>query len=115
LIPHLQSLVVLVVKTVLSHVTSLITTTSSMNGMQAGFVFQDGQNGVNGVNGDNGNGLHDVSEISFEDMDMLRTEEITAKAGSGLLLLLMKWLKVSRKLTIPRIDGLLRSCRCLEV
>lgn len=39
----------------------------------------------------------DPSDMSPEDVDAARTREITAKAMTGILLLLLKWLRVSRK------------------
>jgi len=35
-------------------------------------------------------------DLPVEDLDALRTREITSKAVSGILLTLMKWFKVSR-------------------
>lgn len=49
---------------------------------------------TNGVNGAAGG---DSGEPSAEDIDASRTREITAKAVTGILLLLLKWLKISRK------------------
>ena len=37
-------------------------------------------------------------EMTPEEADSARTREISAKAVSGILLLLLKWLKISRKL-----------------
>lgn len=57
--------------------------------------------GVNGrVNGANSNNVPantDGPEPSPEELDATRTREITAKAVSGIMLLLLKWLKLSRK------------------
>lgn len=39
----------------------------------------------------------DPSEIPVEEIEALRSREITAKAVSGILLVLLKWFKVSRK------------------
>jgi hypothetical protein len=36
-------------------------------------------------------------ELSPEEIDATRTREITAKAMTGVLLLLLKWLRLSRK------------------
>jgi hypothetical protein len=40
----------------------------------------------------------DISDLSLEDLEALRSREITAKAVSGILLILIKWFKVSRGL-----------------
>lgn len=42
----------------------------------------------------------EAPELSPEEVDAARTREITAKAMSGILLLLLKWLRLSRKLQI---------------
>jgi hypothetical protein len=86
-----------VLKTILSNVTALITQSATQNGVQGGFHFQENPNGVNTTNGnENTNGMLDASSLSIEDLDALRTQEITAKAASGLLLVMLKWFKVSR-------------------
>ena len=36
-------------------------------------------------------------EVTLEEVDMARTREIVSKSVSGILLLLLKWLKVSRE------------------
>jgi hypothetical protein len=78
----------------LSHVTALVTQASGPNGLQSGFQFQDqvtngGQ--VNGVNGQNGTIATD------EELDTMRMQEILDKAVSGILILILKWFKVSRE------------------
>jgi len=46
----------------------------------------------------NGNtSSQDTPELTPEELDATRTREITAKAVSGIMLLLLKWLKLSRK------------------
>lgn len=60
-------------------------------------AFENG-NGTTQANGNDAqNSFHfDPSSLSLEELETLRTQEITAKAASGLLLLVMKWFKVSR-------------------
>lgn len=95
-LPQLQSLVIVLIKAILSHVTALVTQANGPNGLQSGFQYQEGQNGqpgnghTNGVNGQHGN----VS--TNEEVDAMRTQEILDKAVSGILILLLKWFKVSR-------------------
>lgn len=36
-------------------------------------------------------------ELSLDEVDAARTREITSKAMTGILILLLKWLRVSRK------------------
>jgi hypothetical protein len=88
-----------VLKTILTNVTALITQSNGQNGVQGGFHFQENQNGIAPPNG-NDNSIQDASNLSIEDLDALRTQEITAKAASGLLLLMLKWFKTSRRPTL---------------
>lgn len=41
----------------------------------------------------------DPSELPIEEIEAFRSREITAKAVSGILLIMLKWFKVSRKLS----------------
>ena len=98
-LPHLQSIVIVLIKAILSHVTALVTQANGSNGLQSGFQFQENQNGTssgrldtNGVNGHNG------SVTTNEELDVIRTQEVLDKAVSGILILLLKWFKVSRTL-----------------
>lgn len=50
-----------------------------------------------GPNGASGPLSADTAEQSAEEVDAARTREITAKAVTGIMLLLLKWLKLSRK------------------
>lgn len=94
-----------VLKTILSTLTSLITNPASGNNS----VYENG-NGASQTNGADGlnSSQYDLSNLSLDELEMLRTQEITAKAASGLMLLLLKWFKVSRKfgmqLTKPGAD-----------
>ncbi|KAI9843049.1 MAG: Factor arrest protein 11 [Sclerophora amabilis] len=125
-LPHLQSLVIVLLKVVLQNVTSLITQLSHGSGPQnplaPGFQPQD-SNVPNGVprgkgkeaNGRFANGLsHDQNDDGAnaasgfaEDVDDIRSREIIAKAVSGLLLLLLKWFKVSHILKFEYLTQLL--------
>lgn len=40
----------------------------------------------------------DTTSIPIEEIDAMRTRELTAKAVSGILILLLKWFKISREL-----------------
>lgn len=44
-----------------------------------------------------GGGLPELPEMSPEEVDAARSREITTKAITGILLLLLKWLRVSRE------------------
>jgi hypothetical protein len=96
-LPDLQSLIIVLIKAILAHVTALVTQSSGANGLQSGFQFQD-QNGttagrpdMNGVNG------HGNSIATNEELDAMRTQEVLDKAVTGSLILILKWFKVSRK------------------
>lgn len=105
--PHLQSLVIVLLKAVLANVTALI-----MQPMQApqpslASGFQSEVNlRANGAQTQRRpqEPLNppvpipvEAADLPIEDLDALRTREITAKAVSGILLTLLKWFKVSRK------------------
>jgi hypothetical protein len=105
-LPHLQSLIMVLLKTILANVTALITQTANgQNGVHGNFTFPEAPNGTsahkpetNGVM----NGLNlDVAHVSTEELDAVRTQEITAKAASGILVLLLKWFRVSRTFLRP--------------
>lgn len=43
----------------------------------------------------------DPAELPIDEVEAMRSREITAKAVSGILLILLKWFKVSRRCTPP--------------
>lgn len=103
-LPHLQSLVIILLKTIVHHVSVLASTPPQ--GQQQTGTAPNGPRPVNGVgpgrgadapNGPNTSPAGDGSAPSDEEIDGNRNREITAKAVSGILLLLLKWLKLSRK------------------
>lgn len=95
-LPHLQSLIIVLIKAILTHVTALVTQSSGANGLQSGFQYQDNQNGAAGrdMNGING---HSNTPATNEELDAMRTQEVMDKAVTGTLMLILKWFKVSRK------------------
>lgn len=88
-------------RVVLSNVTAFITmpqrgqegqpSHARMN--QAGAPFSRSQEGINGA------GPQESLEMSLEDLDQVRARELEGKALSGVILLLLKWFKISRKLS----------------
>jgi hypothetical protein len=108
-LPILQSVIIVLIKAILSHVTALVTQANAPNGLQSGFQFQD-QNGNNGqANGVNG---HNVTVATNEELDTMRMQEILDKAVSGILILMLKWFKVSRKSYLPIVAiSFNRCCR----
>ncbi|PVH98741.1 N1221-domain-containing protein [Periconia macrospinosa] len=103
-LPILQSIIIVLIKAILSHVTALVTQANGPNGLQSGFQFQD-QNGngghTNGVNG------HNLTVATNEELDTMRMQEILDKAVSGILILMLKWFKVSHILKFEYITQLL--------
>lgn len=116
--PYLQSLVIVLLKAVLPNVTALVAQAGNgvngVNGVASGLQSQEATNGngnnqakpkVNGNNGRQVNGatneqndnILDFSDSITEEIEVVRAREITAKAVSGLLLLFLKWFKVSRQ------------------
>ncbi|KAH4353473.1 hypothetical protein HBH98_006140 [Parastagonospora nodorum] len=104
-LPNLQSLIIVLIKAILAHVTALVTQSSGANGLQSGFQFQDGTTGgrpdTNGVNGYNG------AVATNEELDAMRTQEVLDKAVTGSLILILKWFKVSHVLKFEYITQLL--------
>ncbi|CAK3854399.1 Striatin-interacting 1 [Lecanosticta acicola] len=107
-LPHLQSVVIVLLKAVLQNVTDLVTKGNGQNGLQAGIQFNEA-NGVNGTkpmeNGVHSNG--DGIENTAEELDRLRSQEISAKALSAMLILLLKWFKISHILQYEYMTQLL--------
>ncbi|KAH7073671.1 hypothetical protein BKA63DRAFT_38690 [Paraphoma chrysanthemicola] len=107
-LPNLQSLIIVLIKAILAHVTALVTQSSGANGLQSGFQFQENQNGttagrpdMNGLNG------HSSTVATNEELDAMRTQEVLDKAVTGTLVLILKWFKVSHILKFEYITQLL--------
>jgi hypothetical protein len=100
-LPHMQSFVIVLLKVVLSNVTALITQMNGQNGGQSGFPSQDPQSGTSATRPDGNTSLESSAAhgpmLSKEELDAARTQEINAKSVSGILILLLKWFKVSRE------------------
>ena len=90
-------MVIVLLKAVLKNVTDLVTTVGGRNGPQTSFQDPNGMSQVPMY--ENGNGHPtDSSASTAEQVDNARTQEITGKALSAVLILLLKWFKVSRTL-----------------
>ncbi|KAI5865452.1 N1221-domain-containing protein [Durotheca rogersii] len=114
-LPQLQSLVIVLMKGVLFNVTACIALPNGgpqqsgisginqtrVNGGPATYRSQDSSSGVN--NSPN----HDGAELSLEEIDATRCREIESKAATGIILLLLKWLKVSHILKFEYLGQLL--------
>ena len=76
---------------------------SSTGGAQCGAQFQDTQVPTNVESSDGSLETDRMrpsdQEVPLEVADMARSQEITAKSVSGILILLLKWFKLSRKMS----------------
>ncbi|PHH84780.1 hypothetical protein CDD83_1404 [Cordyceps sp. RAO-2017] len=114
-LPHLQSLVIVLLRPILVNVTAIVTQQAAQ--MSNGMVGRSNNVGMNGGGG--GPAMQKVPdmagqmprteepELSPEEIDAARTREITAKAMTGILLLLLKWLRVSHVLKFEYFTQLL--------
>lgn len=110
-IPQLQSVCMCLIKGILAHYTVLL----SQQPPAPPFNGMPGANGrVNGVSA-NGSANMDSPEPSPEELDSTRTREITAKAVSGIMLLLLKWLKLSHVLKFEFLTQLLLDCNYMPL
>lgn len=104
----LQSLIIVLIKAILAHVTALVTQSSGANGLQSGFQYNDNVNGASSqrpeTNGMNG---HSNTPATNEELDAMRTQEVLDKAVTGTLMLILKWFKVSHILKFEYITQLL--------
>jgi hypothetical protein len=108
-LPDLQSLVIVLLKAVLANVTALITQPISQPQGGLGPSFRSETNLRSNSVGQNKpqdpasiplpNAV-DTSDLPIDEIEAMRSREITAKAVSGILLVLLKWFKVSRRSTI---------------
>ncbi|KAL2266400.1 hypothetical protein VTJ83DRAFT_5752 [Remersonia thermophila] len=102
-LPHLQSLVIVLLR----QVTAMTSNPPSANGPQgpAGARANGGQQTASA--GPNGAAKGDPSSPLDADLDELRNREIAAKAVTGALILLLKWLKLSHVLKFEYMTQLL--------
>ncbi|KAI8248844.1 Striatin-interacting protein 1 [Colletotrichum sp. SAR 10_77] len=117
-LPHLQSLVIVLLRPILMNVTAVLSQPAA--GQQHPSMAGRGANGmVNGGPGPNrpqqpqdpssaaSGGPPELPEMSPEEVDASRSREITTKAITGILLLLLKWLRVSHVLKFEYMTQLL--------
>ncbi|KAF2744311.1 N1221-domain-containing protein [Sporormia fimetaria CBS 119925] len=103
-LPHLQSITLLMLKAVLAHVTTLVT--RNTNALQSGGMMYPESNELPNGDRPHTNGVNGV-HVTSEELDTLRTQEISMKAVCGLLFLLLKWFKVSHILKFEYVTQLL--------
>ncbi|KAK2628740.1 hypothetical protein QTJ16_001843 [Diplocarpon rosae] len=115
-IPHLQSLVIVLLKAVLANVTALISQPIGQQQGQTPLFRSDVNQRGNGPQGQNRQqdpasiplpAAVDCSELPIDEIEAMRSREITAKAVSGILLILLKWFKVSHILKFEYLTQLL--------
>ncbi|KAI0885128.1 N1221-domain-containing protein [Annulohypoxylon maeteangense] len=114
-LPQLQSLVIVLMKGVLFNVTACITlpaNSQQQSGMQVN--SQPRVNGGVATNRSQDSSMgasslanQDGTEPSLDDLDGTRCREIESKAATGIILLLMKWLKISHVLKFEYLSQLL--------
>ncbi|KAL6855777.1 hypothetical protein J3F83DRAFT_753468 [Trichoderma novae-zelandiae] len=110
-LPHLQSIVIVLLRPILVNVTAIV---AQQQNQMAGMTSRAHNPGVNGGHGSqrgmdmNAQGQQEQEgEPSPEEIDATRTREITSKAMTAILLLLLKWLRVSHVLKFEYLTQLL--------
>ena len=130
-LPHLQSLVIVVTRALMTNVSDVAAKTGANGGLQAGITFpsenpngllngmgsakpvENGSNNINGVSGIDGAG--NGAESTAEEIGNLRNMEIQGKAFSAILLLLLKWFKASHILQYEFFSQLLLDSNFMPV
>ncbi|RFU78822.1 required for hyphal anastomosis ham-2 [Trichoderma arundinaceum] len=110
-LPHLQSIVIVLLRPILVNVTAIVT---QQQNQMAGMTSRANNPGMNGGPGTQrgmdmgGQGQSEQEgEPTPEEIDATRTREITAKAMTAILLLLLKWLRLSHVLKFEYLTQLL--------
>ncbi|KAK1993044.1 N1221-domain-containing protein [Colletotrichum falcatum] len=115
-LPHLQSLVIVLLRPILMNVTAVLSQPAAAQ--QHPSMAGRGANGMNGGPGPNRqqqpqdpssaqSGPPEPPEMTPEEVDAARSREITTKAITAILLLLLKWLRVSHVLKFEYMTQLL--------
>ncbi|KAB8237717.1 FAR11/STRIP family protein [Aspergillus alliaceus] len=98
---HLQSITIVFLKIILTNVSAMVNQAQGGQGMSDGYC-------VNGSGPGHGTVSEDLnSDAAIEELDNIRLREITGKAISGSLLLLVKWFKRSHILKFEYMTQLL--------
>ena len=91
---------IVLLRPILNNLTAIMATQQQLPPGMAGRGNNPGVNGgpMPNKNADGTNQApREIPEPTPEEVDAARTREITSKAMTGILLLLLKWLKLSRK------------------
>lgn len=84
--------------------------------MNQGMPGRNGPGMNGGPNADNGKPDTEDPELSPEEVDAARTREVTTKAMSGILVLLLKWLRLSREYYLQvEVNHRLMLNRCFTI
>ncbi|KAK4193150.1 hypothetical protein QBC35DRAFT_482764 [Podospora australis] len=107
-LPHLQSVVIVLLKQVVAIASNWIAA-AAVAGMAAGNMNNPatGRPNLPGQNNNSGGKGMDAASPTDADVDEMRTREIAAKAATGILILLLKWLKLSHVLKFEYLTQLL--------
>ncbi|KAL6910933.1 hypothetical protein GGI43DRAFT_29145 [Trichoderma evansii] len=108
-LPHLQSIVIVLLRPILVNVTAIVT---QQQNQMAGMTSRANNPGMNGGPGsqrgmDGQSQPDQEGEPTPEEIDATRTREITSKAMTAILLLLLKWLRLSHVLKFEYLTQLL--------
>ncbi|KAK0638676.1 hypothetical protein B0T16DRAFT_449607 [Cercophora newfieldiana] len=104
-LPHLQSLVIVLLKQIMAIATHLINAAPA--GPQQGVPGQNGGRANGGPGLMNNGAKAEVTSPSDSDVDEARSREIAAKAVTGILITLLKWFKLSHVLKFEYMTQLL--------
>lgn len=120
-LPQLQSLVIVITRALMANVSDVAAKNGTNGGLQAGITFASEnpnalvngigsakpiENGTNNING-GAEGMGNGAEGTTEEVGLLRNMEIQGKAFSAIMLLLLKWFKVTHILQYEFFSQLL--------
>ncbi|OJJ43836.1 hypothetical protein ASPZODRAFT_169125 [Penicilliopsis zonata CBS 506.65] len=104
-LPHLQSITIVFLKIILTNVSAMVNQANGQNGHSMSNGYGMGNGLASAPNGDFSGDFN--SDAAVEELDNIRLREITGKAVSGSLLLLLKWFKRSHILKFEYMTQLL--------
>ncbi|KAK4148626.1 hypothetical protein C8A00DRAFT_38801, partial [Chaetomidium leptoderma] len=113
-LPQLQSLVIVLLRQITA-MTSNLVSPATVNGPQGPPSARPNGGQQNAPSGMNGVAKGDPSSPLDADVDELRSREIAAKAVTGTLILLLKWLKLSHVLKFEYMTQLLLDANYLPM
>ena len=116
-LPDLQSLIIVLWKEMFHNVSALVATGGASNqtngsdeGLDGGMKRKTNANSSASLNAlANGHLEEEGVDPTIENLNDIRIREITSKAVSGTLLIMLKWFKLSRKSHLSRPPGIAKS------